>query len=229
MQPHLLDNPIRASLASLHAPLALRHGGLARFPADVAPFLAVGPGQDCTEESLAALVAPAEVVYLLGEPPRVPAGWVLEEAGQLAQMVCPNPVARIDGPAAIALEGRHVPDVLALAALVYPHYFRPRTTVLGRYFGIYLDGKLAAMIGERMGTDAWREISAVCTHPEFGGRGLARGLLAMLSNDVLARGRTPFLHVSLQNHRALDLYLKNGYHVRREIAFWSLRKPVPGA
>ena len=116
------------------------------------------------------------------------------------------------------------PDVLALTALVYPHYFRPRTMDLGRYFGIYQEGRLAAIIGERMGMDDCQEISAVCTHPDFNGRGYARRLLAWLSNDVLDRGRTPFLHVSHENHRAKQLYERGGYRDRRDIGFWSLRR-----
>jgi len=113
--------------------------------------------------------------------------------------------------------------VLALTALVYPHYFRARTMELGRYFGIYREGRLAAMIGERLGTDRHQEISAVCTHPDFVGQGHARRLLAWLSNDVLARGRLPFLHVSRDNDRAMRLYEQNGYQLRRTIPFWSLQ------
>jgi len=109
-----------------------------------------------------------------------------------------------------------------LTALVYPHYFRLRTMELGRYFGIYQGGRLAAIIGERLGMDAYQEISAVCTHPDFSARGYARRLLALLSNDNLERGRTPFLHVSHQNHRAKLLYEQTGYRHRRDIDFWSL-------
>ena len=93
-----------------------------------------------------------------------------------------------------------------------------------RYFGIYRDGRLAAMIGERMGMEEYTEISAICTHPDSNGHGYARRLLAWLSNDNLRQGRIPFLHVSQQNQRAMQLYERNGYHVRREIAFWSLRR-----
>jgi predicted GNAT family acetyltransferase len=95
---------------------------------------------------------------------------------------------------------------------------------LGRYFGIYQDGRLAAMIGERLGTDEHQEMSAICTHPDFNGRGHARRLTAWLSNDTLARGRTPFLHVSHENVRAKHLYEQLGYRVRRDIPFWSLRR-----
>jgi len=113
---------------------------------------------------------------------------------------------------------------VALTALVYPHYFRPRTMDLGRYFGIYEGGRLAGMIGERLGTDDTREISAVCTHPDFTGRGLARRLMAMLTNDLLARGKQPFLHVSHENTRAKAMYLQLGFRVRIDIPFHGLHR-----
>lgn len=228
MAPHVLDNPIRASLDSRHRALALRDGAVARYPHDVAPFLGVAEAGVDAADALAALVAPDESVYLLGVAPRVPDGWRLDPFPDLAQMVCPQPMAEVDGPDIIELGAAHRADVLALTALVYPHYFRPRTMDLGRYFGIELDGRLAAIIGERMGMDGHQEISAVCTHPDFNGRGLARRLLAFLTNDNLERGRLPFLHVSHQNARAKQLYLQNGYRLRRDIGFWALRRaPVP--
>lgn len=229
MQSHPLDNPIWNSLASRHAALALRHGEVARYPAAVAPFLGVAAAGADTAAALDALVQADDTVLLVGVAPDVPSGWALTHLALLAQMVCDAPPAEVEGPAIIELTQRHRADILALTALVYPHYFRPRTPELGRYFGIYDhagDGvpRLAAMIGERMGMDGFTEISAVCTHPDCNGRGLARRLLAFLSRDVLAQGRTPFLHVSQENTRALQLYLRNGYRLRREIPFWSLRR-----
>lgn len=229
MTPHDLDNPIWQSLASRHRWLALRRGDVARYPAQVAPFLGVAlPGIDAGEalESLVAAdggTAP-DNVYLLGVTPAVPDGWRLQQLAVLAQMVCPGRMDEVDGPAIIELGEADRADVLELTALVYPHYFRPRTMELGRYFGIHEGGRLAAIIGERMGMDDWQEISAVCTHPDFNGRGYARRLLAWLSNDNLERGRTPFLHVSPDNRRARRLYEQAGYRDRPGIGFWSLRR-----
>lgn len=233
MTPHVLDNPIWESLTSRHRSLALRHGDVARYPAAVAPFLGVAAsGIDAATalESLAATddgalqdrVAPDDV-FLLGPTPAVPDGWSLQKLAMLAQMVCPVRMAEVDGPAIVELTDAHRADVLALTALVYPHYFRPHTMDLGRYFGIYQDGRLAAIIGERMGMDDWQEISAVCTHPDYHGRSYARRLLAWLTNDNRERGRTPFLHVSHDNPRAKRLYEQGGYRDRRDIPFWTLR------
>lgn len=225
MPAHPLDNPIWQSLTSRHRTLALRQGDVARYPAKVAPFLGVTTDGIDAVAALESLVPPGDTALLLGSVPSAPQGWELKQLAQLAQMVCPAPMEEVGGPEIIELTESHRTDVLALTALVYPHYFRPRTTDLGRYFGIYLDGRLAAMIGERMAMQGYTEISAVCTHPEATGHGYARRLLAWLSNDNLDRERIPFLHVSQQNQRAMQLYERNGYHVRREIAFWSLRRP----
>jgi ribosomal protein S18 acetylase RimI-like enzyme len=224
MNTHPLDNPIWSTLDSRHRDLAQAAGEVLRYPAPIAPFLGVARPQADVAAALLSLVARDETVFLLGPEQQVPAGWRLDNLGMLAQMICPERIRGAGAAEIIELGEAHRADVLALTALVYPHYFRPQTTALGRYFGIYSDGHLAAMIGERMGTHQHREISAVCTHPDFNGRGYARTLLAFLANDLLDRGLQPFLHVSPRNERALSLYLRNGFHIRNEIAFWSLQR-----
>ncbi|MEP6633107.1 MAG: GNAT family N-acetyltransferase [Luteimonas sp.] len=224
MESSPLDNPFWTSLQSRHRALAQGMGDAARYPPAFAPFLGVADRGLIQSDVLAALIEPGETVYLLGIAPDVSDAWRLKPYRRLAQMICTSPLPVIDGPEAIELTDAHRADVLALTALVYPHYFRERTMDLGRYFGIYENGRLAAMVGERLGTDAFQEISAVCTHPDFNGRGYARRLLALLTNDNLRRARAAFLHVSHENERAKTLYARMGYHHRRDIGFWSLRR-----
>lgn len=219
-----LDNPFWSALDSIHRGIALRAGDVARYPADHAPFLGVASAAVRVGDAFERLVAPGEAVYLLGVVPTVPVGWALQAFRPLAQMVCDAPLASVDGPEIVPLGEAQRHDVLALTALVYPHYFRPCTMDMGRYFGIYEQGRLAAMIGERLGSGATREMSAICTHPDFNGRGYARRLTVWLTNDTLARGVQPFLHVSHENPRAKQLYEQLGYRVRRDIGFWSLRR-----
>ena len=229
MTTHELDNPFWNSLRTRHRGIALRSGDVARYPRGHAPFLGVADAGVDAGAALESLVAPDESVYLLGVVPAVPAGWELEAFRPLAQMVCSEPLEAVDGPEIIELSQAHRTDVLALTALVYPHYFRERTMEMGRYFGIYQPDasgvvRLAAIIGERLGTDDCTELSAICTHPDFNGRGYARRLTAMLANDMLARGLTPFLHVSHENVRAKQLYERIGFHHRCDIGFWALRR-----
>jgi GNAT superfamily N-acetyltransferase len=225
MATHPLDNPFHAALASLHADVALRSGDVLRYPRDVAPFLGIPHAGTMLAEALPALVPHGDAVLMLGVSPAcVPDGWSLQAFADLAQMWCDRPLAPVDGPDILPLDERHRADVLALTALVYPHYFRPRTMDLGRYFGIYLDGRLAAMIGERLGAPGYRELSAICTHPAFLGRGLARRLTAFLANRLLDEGTRPFLHVAHANARAKALYERMGFVTRREIPFMALQR-----
>lgn len=224
-----LDNPFWSSLQTRHRAIVLQDGDVARYPAQFAPFMGVAHAGVDVGDALARLVAPEENLLLLGVVPRIPKGWELEAFQPLAQMIRTAPMPVMDGPEIIELSEAHRADVLALTALVYPHYFRERTMELGRYFGIYMPDKsgsirLAAMIGERLGTGTHTEMSAICTHPDFNGRGYARRLTAFLTNDTLARGRMPFLHVSHENTRALQLYERMGYALRRDIGFWALRR-----
>jgi ribosomal protein S18 acetylase RimI-like enzyme len=225
-----LDNPFWSSLRSIHREHAMRSGDdAARYPPEFAPFLGVAnPGVDA-DEAVAPLVAPGDTALLLGVSPKLSPAWRLETFRPLAQMIRDEPLDVPDGPEIIALGESHRDDVLALVALVYPHYFRPRTMELGRYFGIYMPDanghvRLAAMIGERLGTGTHTEMSAICTHPDFTGRGYARRLTAFLTNHTLARGRTPFLHVSYENVHAKSLYERIGYRLRRDIPFWALKR-----
>lgn len=220
-----LDNPFFSALDSIHRDIALRRGDVARYPAGVAPFLGVAHADVDVGDAFGVLVPVGDEVLLLGvAPARMPPGWTLEPFAGLAQMVREEPLAVVDGPMILQLDERHRADVLALTALVYPHYFRPRTMQLGRYFGIYEDGRLATMIGERLGTPHAREMSAICTHPDFAGRGHARRLTAFLVDDTLRGGRLPFLHVSHANTRAKQLYENTGWRIRRDIPFWRLAR-----
>jgi len=223
-----LDNPFWNALDPLHAGVAVRAGSAARYPEDVAPFLGLATHDAATPEALSALMAPGEAWLVLGVmPDPLPAGWQLEPFPELLQMVREELLPDEDDAGIVPLGADRRDDVLALTALVYPHYFRPGTTELGRYFGIDEDARLVAMIGERLGMPGWREMSAICTHPDATGRGLARKLTTMLTNDTLRRGDTPFLHVSPSNTRAAELYLRMGYRLRRTLPFAVLRRAAP--
>ena len=229
MPAHPLDNPFHSALDSIHAGLALRQGEEVRYPGEFAPFLAIPQAGVDIAQGLEALLPAGDSVLMLGVlPSHVPDGWLLEPFADLAQMACDHELEVIDGPEIVPLREAHRADVLALTALVYPHYFRPRTMDLGRYFGMYLPDaggqvRLAAMIGERLGADGFREMSAICTHPHFLGRGYARRLTAFLTNQTLRAGKQPFLHVAYANARAKALYERMGYQLRRDIAFGALR------
>ena len=225
MAPHPLDNPFWSSLDSIHAEHAVRSGDVACFPADIAPFIGASNADAFGPSSLSTLMGPGDERLVLGVLPHVvPEGWELRRFPDLMQMVCESSMPDVEGPEIVALDAAHPQDVLALTALVYPHYFRPRTMELGDYFGLRPQGWLEAMAGERLGMPGWRELSAICTHPDAVGRGHARRLTAFLTNRTLARGDVPFLHVSPDNTRAVELYQHLGYRLRRTLPFAVLQR-----
>lgn len=221
---HPLDNPIWSSLHSVHAHLAVSDGGAARYPAPVVPFVSVGDEKADVSRELARLVEPGEHLYFVGRVPTLREGWDVEMHAPLPQMVCRSPSEVKDGPEITVLTEAHVPDMLALTALVFPGFFRVRTIDMGKYIGLYDGPRLAAMAGERMRTDGFTEISAVCTHPDYVGRGYAQRLVAMVSNAAFERGSTPFLHVYRHNTRAMTVYERLGFYVRKDVALCSVTR-----
>jgi ribosomal protein S18 acetylase RimI-like enzyme len=202
----------------------MRDGAAARYQPDVTPIVAVAADSREAAAQLASLIAPGEHLHGVGVAPALdPRLRVVDEA-PLPQMICNETIASRSNAPVTLLTDAHRADMLELTALVFPAYFRRRTSSLGRYIGIYDGPRLAAMAGERMHAGRWREVSAVCTHPDYSGRGYAQQLMAELCNAILGRGETPFLHVSPDNERALKLYRHLGFVERRRMPFWAVER-----
>jgi ribosomal protein S18 acetylase RimI-like enzyme len=118
---------------------------------------------------------------------------------------------RDEAPDAIPLKPEHASQAVDLARLTNPGPFGIRTPELGEYFGYFDGGRLIAMAGERMCAENLHEVSGICTHPDFQGRGYARKLTLKLVHRQLQRGKTPFLHVMSHNAPARALYARMGF------------------
>jgi ribosomal protein S18 acetylase RimI-like enzyme len=218
-----LANPMWSALCTTHAAHAQSGGLLKRFMPDVAPFCAVE--HDGVEIGAPGILLPGEDIFFLGTLPALPAGCALVYEAQVLQMVVDGaPALRpAGGPDAPLLDESALAAMLALTALVYPEFFRPRTRVLGNYIGVHEHGELVAMAGQRLACPGYREISAVCTHPDHRGQGHAARLIGRLARSILADGDVPFLHVSASNRRAWALYENLGFKASRELRFQKLR------
>jgi GNAT superfamily N-acetyltransferase len=212
-----LDNPIWFALTMEHRHLARSHGIARRYPPDISPLAALLHPTQSAFADLQRLVSPGEQVALFtASPLDVPGDWQVDRSQWIDQMICeaslvPPPVAPLP------LGTTDVPEMLELTAATEPGPFLPQTIQMGNYFGIRAsDGRLVAMAGERLRSTAFTEISAVCTHPEFRGRGYARDLTTFLAAQILAAGKTPFLHVKSENG-AKVVYQKIGFRLRAAI------------
>lgn len=108
------------------------------------------------------------------------------------------------------MQPRHAAQALELAGLCKPGPFGLRTIELGDYFGHFDGERLMAMAGERLRAPGLCEISGVCTHPDYQGRGLAKRLIGKLIHRHRQRGDTSFLHV-MRSNDAHQLYLRMGF------------------
>ncbi len=226
MSQAALDNPIWSALTTAQSHFALGGPYAKRFPAEVAPFIAVAEPGRAAAQALAELVAPGETVNIVNVTPTLDTGWTLLATGNIVQMVWRDdaPAPAEDSGEIATLGAADVTDMLALTTLVFPGYFRPRTPEMGAYFGIRQDSRFAAMAGERMKMHGYEEISAVCTHPDFTGRGYAARLINHVVIQQLRRGITPFLHVNEKNARARSLYERLGFEDRASLPLWLLKK-----
>ncbi len=119
-------------------------------------------------------------------------------------------------------------DMQALAEMTQPGPFHARTHELGDFVGVRENGKLIAMAGERMRVPGFTEISAVCTHPDARGRGLAAKLMRIVAAKIVARGEQLFLHVYPHNKGAISVYEKLGFRHRADVQLTVLRHRQPG-
>ena len=214
-----LDNPIWSALTSAHAGLALGDELARRYPRDVSPLAAVREATPAAFAALRRLVAADDVVWLLSITPlAVPEGWQLVRSRVIDQMVC-EPLTPQPEPRLLSLGAADVPEMMALAARTEPGPFVENTIRMGSYWGIRSsDGRLAAMAGQRMQADGFIEVSAVCTEPEFRGRGYAKQLVESLTRRIQAQGKIAMLHVKTENG-AKSVYEKIGYRVRCPVHF----------
>ncbi|MFD0837072.1 GNAT family N-acetyltransferase [Mariniflexile aquimaris] len=123
----------------------------------------------------------------------------------------------------VLLDATYIDEIYDLIWLVMPGYYKKRTFEMGKYFGIFKNGKLVSIAGQRMQTNLFIEVSAVVTHPNYTGKGLAKQLIAYNTKEILKENKTPILHTNKGN-KAIPLYEKLGYQLTRNMNWWLYRK-----
>lgn len=214
-----LERPIWTSLSADHNPFAVGTKRALRFDPEVSTLGAI---KDDSDESLAEL---GELVTKYGPiitgqttPIDCPPGARLASVLDFCQMrldtllsptVADHKLERLDA--------HDAEEMLALAQLSKPGPFSLRTHVLGEYWGIRSEGKLVSMAGQRLRQGAFVEVSGVCTHPDFVGRGMALSLCQKVTQRIIEHGAAAYLHVAGANDGAMHVYSKLGYRMHQPI------------
>lgn len=218
---HPLDNPVWHALRGPHARFAVQRGLALHYQREVAVFSAFDASSAQAYADLAVdLPAGVEARLVRREVDPLPAGWVeVDQIRLLQMMVVRDDIDTIEGPEVVPLGAAQADAAAALIDLTRPGPFGPRTLEMGRFIGVFEDGELLAMAGERMHLPGYIEMSAICTHPQARGRRLAEYLMRRVMHAAFARGERPFLHVLPDNEPAIALYRRLGFEVRAEMQY----------
>jgi ribosomal protein S18 acetylase RimI-like enzyme len=223
-----LADPLRHALNSAHAHFAIGHAPARRYPPEVAPFAVIDDISEPTLMRLRELLTPGELVYIFNEPPaqmdRLSVGPPLHTFQMLGPEVGAVVETREGEISPILMTPDDAGEMFELITQAFPGFYQPRTYEMGTYYGIRVDGKLVAMAGERLCMTGYRELSGVCTHPGYVGKGYARTLMIRLMGDHAAAGIKSFLHVGKANTRAVAIYERMGFQVLRSIALWPISR-----
>ncbi|OHV86301.1 GNAT family N-acetyltransferase [Mesorhizobium sp. ORS 3428] len=212
---HMLDRPIWSALATRHQAFAEGDDLARRYRPSIVPFAATAAEDEQSLQALGRLIPPLESAILVQAGPIVlPAELSAVSTASLVQMIAEEPLQPVSDERVQRLTHGDAGEMLALASLTKPGPFTLEALSLGDFWGVKIDGRLAAMAGERMKQPGYCELSGVCSHPDFRGGGLARLLSLFVANRIMARGEVPYLHAYASNVPAIRLYESIGFRLR---------------
>jgi predicted GNAT family acetyltransferase len=220
---HTLDNPIWNALNSGNSLFAFGTDSARYIKRDVGLFAGL---KDNSVQDLQALYSllPSKSVVILFTPGEIsiPSSWRIQLKKDLLQMEYQHSNSFIEGNNEIVkLNDDNIPAMLELTALTKPGPFLQRSIDFGNYEGIFVNGQLVAMAGQRLQPEPYIEVSAVCTHPYHTGKGYAAKLVASQVEQIRALSGIPFLHVYPEN-TACKLYEKLGFNTRKQMLVYVL-------
>lgn len=219
-----LDNPAWHALTETHAAFASGTDALKRYYPDIVLFAGFDVHKRNISKRFDEVFEPGDSFFLFDGLPALPANYEIESVVQCLQMVCDVTVSISFTENILPLNETNWEEMYSLVSTVFPGYYLPGTPVMGDYFGIFKEGKLVSMAGERLRMDGLTEISAVVTHPHYTGRKFAQQLVMHLNDKNLQTGITPFLHTGAGNERAIKIYELLGYKKRRIIPVTRIKR-----
>lgn len=223
-----LFNPVYNALLTGDARLSRGTDNVKYFDEQVSPFAGFHTDNDKGFEELWELLPEGRsIIYATPGEIAEPRGWKFKVVLKGLQFVF-DMESKIEADliVPVPLSAEHVEEMIQLAMLTKPGPFSTRTIEFGHYHGIFENGRLAAMTGQRLHVDEYAEVSAVCTHPDFLGKGYAGALMRHQMKIILSQDKVPYLHVRADNDRAIALYERLGFRENRVMNFYFMKKMI---
>ena len=222
----LLQNTVYNALVSGDRQFSFGEGNVKYFDEQVSPF--AGFEHDYKKgfsDLYDMLTVGRRILYAAPFQIPQPAGWQLQHELKGLQFVYePGIELKNSFPNIVPLDNTHIEQMVELAKLTKPGPFGTGTIKFGSYHGIFDNEKLVAMTGQRLHVQNFTELSAVCTHPDYTGKGYANSLLQHQLQIILQHGQQPFLHVREDNERAIEIYQRLGFKVSGSMNFYFMVK-----
>lgn len=220
-----LDNPVWHSLSENHIEFAIDYVNTKFYNPDYCPFGSFTQ-LDNTASATREYSALIDNFFIVGKKPEIADTLKITKELVCLQMIIKDKIEMLFEDEIIKLKEEHKEELFDLVNLVQPGYFKANTFLLGSYYGIFTDGKLVSIAGERMKMNSFTEVSAIITHPDYTGKGYAKQLTSYVVNTIFDEGKIPFLHVVESNVGAIKLYEKLGFAARRKMSFWNITKKL---
>jgi len=224
----ILDDIFWKALTGPQAHFASGTGAARRYAPGFSTILGFADRDPPDFAAIQPWCGPGARFYVRSGGGAAPAGWTIVVDKKMKRMVWTGGLPDEDPELHTRpLDASHAQQAVDLAVLTNPGPFGLRTIELGEYFGVFEGERLLAMAGERMHAGPYREVSGVCTHPDFQGRGLARRLSSKIVRLQMLRGQLPFLHVISSNENAHALYERMGFRDYKETVVRVVERVAP--
>jgi predicted GNAT family acetyltransferase len=221
-----LDNPIWEALSSQQSHFNIGNEMMKYFSGNISPFVGMQNWDEADIQFLINHFPPDRLFsFMITKDVQLPSSFEIVFTTPLYQLYCPVLIPFANpGISFRKLQNEDVGQMLDLTELTKPGPFYEKTIDFGNYIGIFDNDKLIALAGERLKVNGYTEVSAICTHPDFLGKGFASFLLSKVSEQIIKNGDFPFLHVRQDNSRAIEVYKKLGFQIRSNVYFAIFKK-----
>jgi predicted GNAT family acetyltransferase len=224
---HHLSNPVWQALSSRQKQFNIGTNTVKFYPADIAPFVGLKNWDEHDmQDMMKNLPSSRSYSVMIAKNISLPDNVKVVFTAPLYQMYCSafKPYL-LESQHVRTLTQEDVPLMISLTDKAKPGPFFKRTIEMGKYIGLFDGEKLVAMAGERLKVPGHTEISAICTDPDYNGKGYASFLSTLICQHVIAEGNIPILHVKSENTRAIEVYRKLGFEISADVFFAIFRLP----